>query len=73
MTLGCSRVPAEISLTELQKSLDAQGIEVVNNQKESLVGRKALADKTRGIQSSDSSSPLIEYTQNLRSCQTRRS
>jgi hypothetical protein len=50
-TPGCSHAPAEINLTELQKTLDAQGIEVVNNQKESLVGRKALADKTRGTQS----------------------
>jgi hypothetical protein len=28
--------------------LDAQGIELVDNQKESVVGRKALADKTKG-------------------------
>jgi homeobox protein cut-like len=38
----------DISLSELQKTLDAQGIELVDNQKESLVGRKALADKTKG-------------------------
>jgi homeobox protein cut-like len=37
-----------IDLTELQRTLDAQGLEVVENQKESLVGRKALADKTKG-------------------------
>ena len=43
-----SHVPPEINLAELQKTLDTQGIEVVNNQKESLVGRKALADRTRG-------------------------
>ncbi|KAI0001319.1 CASP C terminal-domain-containing protein [Russula compacta] len=36
-----------IDLSELQKTLDAQGIEVVENQKESVVGRKALADKTK--------------------------
>ncbi|TFK25166.1 hypothetical protein FA15DRAFT_737942 [Coprinopsis marcescibilis] len=40
----------EINLTELQKRLDAQGIEVVDNQKEGLLGRKALADKTKGMQ-----------------------
>lgn len=40
--------PTEINLTELQKTLDAQGVELVQNQKESIVGRKALADKTRG-------------------------
>jgi hypothetical protein len=28
--------------------LDAQGLELVENQKESLVGRKALADRTKG-------------------------
>ena len=27
---------------------DAQGLELVENQKESLVGRKALADRTKG-------------------------
>lgn len=38
----------DINLSELQKTLDAQGIELVDNQKESVVGRKALADKTKG-------------------------
>ncbi|KAG8752038.1 hypothetical protein FRC14_007407 [Serendipita sp. 396] len=37
----------EINLGELQKTLDAQGVELVENQKESVVGRKVLADKTR--------------------------
>ena len=37
-----------VNLSELQKTLDTQGIEVVENQKESVVGRKALADKTKG-------------------------
>lgn len=50
---ACSHALPEINLTELQRNLDAQGIEVVNNQKESLVGRKALADRTRGTQSSE--------------------
>ncbi|KAF7428227.1 hypothetical protein PC9H_007448 [Pleurotus ostreatus] len=36
-----------ISLSELQKTLDAQGVELVDQQKESVVGRKALADKTK--------------------------
>lgn len=39
----------DINLAELQKTLDAQGIELVENQKESVVGRKALADRTKGI------------------------
>ncbi|CAK5281610.1 unnamed protein product [Mycena citricolor] len=37
----------EINLLELQKTLDAQGIQLVDNQKESVVGRKVLADKTK--------------------------
>lgn len=37
-----------VNLSELQRTLDAQGIELVENQKESVVGRKALADKTKG-------------------------
>lgn len=40
--------PLDINLSELQKTLDAQGIQLVDNQKESVVGRKALADKTKG-------------------------
>ena len=38
----------EISLSELQKSLDSTALELVENQKENLVGRKKLADQTRG-------------------------
>ena len=48
MDLVCSHISPDINLSELQKTLDAQGIEVVENQKESVVGRKALADKTKG-------------------------
>jgi hypothetical protein len=48
MNFVCSHFAPDISLSELQKTLDAQGIEVVENQKESVVGRKALADKTKG-------------------------
>lgn len=46
--LACSPIVTDINLSELQKTLDTQGIEVVENQKESVVGRKALADKTKG-------------------------
>jgi hypothetical protein len=48
MNVVRSHIDPDISLAELQKTLDAQGIEVVENQKESVVGRKALADKTKG-------------------------
>ncbi|CUA66883.1 Protein CASP [Saccharomyces cerevisiae S288c] [Rhizoctonia solani] len=37
----------DIDLSELRKRLDTQGLEIVDNQKESVVGRKALADKTK--------------------------
>ncbi|KAF9469930.1 hypothetical protein BDZ94DRAFT_42858 [Collybia nuda] len=37
----------DINLAEWQKTLDVQGIELVDNQKESVLGRKALADKTK--------------------------
>ncbi|RSH91821.1 hypothetical protein EHS25_009191 [Saitozyma podzolica] len=37
----------EINLSELQKSLDATALELVENQKENLVGRKKLAEQTR--------------------------
>jgi hypothetical protein len=48
MSFVCSQIAPDINLSELQKNLDVQGIEVVENQKESVVGRKALADKTKG-------------------------
>lgn len=40
---------SEVNLSELQKTWDTQGVEVVENQKESVVGRKALADRTKGV------------------------
>jgi homeobox protein cut-like len=40
----------DVNLSELQKQLDTQGLEIVDNQKESVVGRKSLADKTKGEQ-----------------------
>lgn len=39
---------AEIDLHSLQKTLDKQGLEIVENQKDNLVGRKKLAEQTRG-------------------------
>ncbi|KIJ67999.1 hypothetical protein HYDPIDRAFT_83675 [Hydnomerulius pinastri MD-312] len=36
-----------INLHELQKTLDAQGIEIVENQKENVVSRKGLAERTK--------------------------
>lgn len=42
----------EINLSELQKSLDSTALELVDNQKENMVGRKKLAEQTRGKSSS---------------------
>ena len=39
----------DINLSELQKTLDAQGVELVENQKESMVSRKALSERTKGV------------------------
>ncbi|ORY33495.1 putative Golgi vesicle transport-related protein [Naematelia encephala] len=37
----------EINLSDLQKSLDSTALELVENQKENMVGRKKLAEQTR--------------------------
>jgi hypothetical protein len=42
----------EINLSDLQKSLDSTALELVENQKENMVGRKRLAEQTRGSSSS---------------------
>ena len=55
--LQLSYASAEIALHDLQRTLDQQGLEIVDNQKENMVGRKALAEKTRGT-SIKSNTPL---------------
>lgn len=40
---------ADINLGDLQKTLDAQGLEIIDNQKENMMGRKKLAEQTRGV------------------------
>ncbi|KAL7336282.1 hypothetical protein BJY59DRAFT_718455, partial [Rhodotorula toruloides] len=37
----------DIKLHDLQRTMDAQGLEIVEGQKDSLVGRKKLAEQTR--------------------------
>ncbi|KAK9899091.1 hypothetical protein P389DRAFT_43741 [Cystobasidium minutum MCA 4210] len=37
----------DINLGDLQKTLDAQGLEIIDNQKENMMGRKKLAEQTR--------------------------
>jgi len=51
----------DVNLTELQKTLDEQGIELVDNQKESVIGRKALAEKTKGTYA-----PYVEIAASIR-------
>ncbi|KAI9511170.1 CASP C terminal-domain-containing protein [Russula earlei] len=59
-----------INLSELQKILDAQGIEVVENQKESVVGRKALADKTKDFKKIPDEEKVNAFKGLLKSYQT---
>ncbi|TBU47626.1 CASP C terminal-domain-containing protein [Dichomitus squalens] len=59
-----------INLAELQKTLDAQGIEVVENQKEGVVGRKALADRTREFKKSPDEEKLTAIKGLLKAYQT---
>ncbi|OCH92318.1 hypothetical protein OBBRIDRAFT_833541 [Obba rivulosa] len=60
----------EISLSELQKTLDAQGIELVENQKESVVGRKALADRTKEFKKIPDEEKLTAFKSLLKAYQT---
>ncbi|KDE07672.1 homeobox protein cut like-protein [Microbotryum lychnidis-dioicae p1A1 Lamole] len=41
------KVWGDINLSQLQKSLDIQGLEIVDNQKDNMMGRKKLAESTR--------------------------
>ncbi|EPT04993.1 hypothetical protein FOMPIDRAFT_1156498 [Fomitopsis schrenkii] len=60
----------DINLSELQKILDAQGIELVENQKESVVGRKALADRTKEFKKIPDEEKVNAFKGLLKSYQT---
>ncbi|KAL1743372.1 CASP C terminal-domain-containing protein [Schizophyllum fasciatum] len=60
----------DVNLSDLQKQLDAQGIEIVDNQKESVVGRKALADKTKEFKRIPDPEKLTAYKGLLKAYQT---
>ncbi|KAH9935535.1 CASP C terminal-domain-containing protein [Fomitopsis serialis] len=60
----------DINLSELQKTLDAQGIELVDNQKESVVGRKALADRTKDFKKIPEEEKLTAFKTLLKAYQT---
>lgn len=59
-----------IQLSELQRTLDTQGVELVENQKESVVGRKALADKTKEFKKIPEEEKLSAIKGLLKSYQT---
>ncbi|OBZ67168.1 Protein CASP [Grifola frondosa] len=60
----------DINLSELQKTLDAQGIELVENQKESVVGRKGLADRTKEFKKIPDEDKLTAFKTLLKAYQT---
>lgn len=71
MVIFLLRQVLEINLSELQKSLDAQGIQLVDNQKESVVGRKILADKTKGNLAHENWGPALTLSKSSRSFQRK--
>ncbi|KAG1771726.1 CASP C terminal-domain-containing protein [Suillus occidentalis] len=60
----------DIKLHELQKTLDAQGIEIVDNQKESILGRKQLADRTKEFKKIPDDEKLNSFKGLLKAYQT---
>ncbi|KAJ2926753.1 hypothetical protein H1R20_g10328, partial [Candolleomyces eurysporus] len=59
-----------INLSELQKKLDGQGIEIVDNQKEGLLGRKGLSDKTKEFKKLADAEKLNAFKGLLKAYQT---
>ncbi|KIK44901.1 hypothetical protein CY34DRAFT_802255 [Suillus luteus UH-Slu-Lm8-n1] len=60
----------DIKLHELQKTLYAQGIEIVDNQKESILGRKQLADRTKEFKKIPDDEKLNSFKGLLKAYQT---
>ncbi|KAF5322540.1 hypothetical protein D9619_001570 [Psilocybe cf. subviscida] len=60
----------DVNISELQKTLDKQGVELVDNQKESLVGRKALAEKTKEFKKIPDEEKLQAFKGLLKAYQT---
>lgn len=54
------KVWSEIGLSDLQKTLDDEGVEIVEKQKASVVGRKELAGRTKEFKKLDDSEKLTE-------------
>ncbi|KAF8635236.1 hypothetical protein AX17_004009 [Amanita inopinata Kibby_2008] len=60
----------DINLAELQKTLDTQGIEVVDNQRESVLGRKALLEQTKEFKKISDEEKLASFKSLLKAYQT---
>jgi homeobox protein cut-like len=60
----------DINLSELQKTLDTQGIALVDQQKESVIGRRALADKTKDFKKIPDAEKLNAFKGLLKAYQT---
>ncbi|KAJ3279127.1 hypothetical protein HK104_001725, partial [Borealophlyctis nickersoniae] len=54
-------IPSDINLTKLQRELDVQGLEIIDNQKESLQSRKKLAEQTRDFKKVPDDEKLKEF------------
>jgi len=59
----------QINLVELQKTLDEQGLKIINNQKESLASRKQLAEQTRDFKRLSNDEKLIKFKTLLKAYQ----
>ncbi|CED82054.1 Transcription factor/CCAAT displacement protein CDP1 [Phaffia rhodozyma] len=55
----------DINLTDLQKSLDTTALELVENQKENVVGRKKLAEQTREFKKIPTDAEKLESIKSL--------
>ncbi|PFH53829.1 hypothetical protein AMATHDRAFT_73241 [Amanita thiersii Skay4041] len=60
----------DVNLVELQKTLDTQGIEIVDNQKESVLGRKALSEQTKEFKKLPDEAKLGAFKGLLKAYQT---
>lgn len=60
----------DINLSELQKKLDTQGLEVIDNQKENMLGRKKLAEQTRDFKKVSDEDKLGMFKTLLKAYQT---
>ncbi|CAD6579741.1 MAG: hypothetical protein CYPHOPRED_000996 [Cyphobasidiales sp. Tagirdzhanova-0007] len=60
----------DIDLTRLQKTLDSQGLEIIDNQKENMVGRKKLAEQTREFKKVSDEEKLGMFKTLLKAYQT---